>query len=611
APMIGDLSIYSSGATVNDFFIVDLEKELQEVDYTYNIRGWLKSINDIEDLGVVGGANSDLFAFKINYNTHELGGTPLYNGNISETLWNTLSVNPNTQEYKRKRGYDYTYDALNRIKDADFHKLSGVERDNYYNLSNISYDRNGNIITLARSGVDNSGSLIEDMDDLTYAYDGNQLYDISEAGNHSYGFKDFENNQNLDYTYDANGNMTYDYNKEILISYNHLNLPTSVVKSSQELITYIYDATGVKQSKSVTEDTNTTITDYANNFIYKDSKLEFFSHPEGYTEYDGKNYDYIYQYKDHLGNIRLSYSDINNNGKIETSSEIIEENNYYPFGLKHKGYNNVINGTDHPYGFGGMEEQDELGLGWIDITARNYDPALGRWMNLDLMSEAQYSFSPYHYAYNSPIAYSDPTGMIGESDTTTVVNGDDPTQTFVVDDGYDFEFVVDSDVFNKIKETGSIKGTGAYYRWFFEAVGHEVKKTDGSATDEVASFVLYDTVGDVIIALSEKDIGKGVLNIAAGKLKKLKKFARWLKKNKGKKIPGTKQGGGQFKNKEGNLPKTDANGKEVTYQKYDVNPAPQHGATRGTERMVTGTDGKVYYTNDHYKTFTEIKPDGN
>ena len=53
-------------------------------------------------------------------------------------------------------------------------------------------------------------------------------------------------------------------------------------------------------------------------------------------------YDYVYQYKDHLGNIRLSYSDSDGDGAITASTEIIEENNYYPFGLKHKGYNSDI-----------------------------------------------------------------------------------------------------------------------------------------------------------------------------------------------------------------------------------------------------------------------------
>ncbi|WP_445322230.1 ribonuclease domain-containing protein [Paenibacillus sp. FSL M7-1046] len=28
---------------------------------------------------------------------------------------------------------------------------------------------------------------------------------------------------------------------------------------------------------------------------------------------------------------------------------------------------------------------------------------------------------------------------------------------------------------------------------------------------------------------------------------------------------------------------------------------------RGAERLVTGDDGTVYYTNDHYKAFVKIK----
>ena len=120
--------------------------------------------------------------------------------------------------------------------------------------------------------------------------------------------------------------------------------------------------------------------------------------------------NYVYQYKDHLGNVRLSYADTDNNGIIDANTEIIEENNYYPFGLKHKGYNNVITGRDHKYGFGGKEEQDELGLEWHDFHARNYDAALGRWMNLDPFSEKYSSVSPYNYTLNNPIFFVDPDG---------------------------------------------------------------------------------------------------------------------------------------------------------------------------------------------------------
>ncbi|WP_298547101.1 RHS repeat-associated core domain-containing protein [uncultured Aquimarina sp.] len=84
---------------------------------------------------------------------------------------------------------------------------------------------------------------------------------------------------------------------------------------------------------------------------------------------------------------------------------------YYPFGLQHKGYNDLIV-SEHNYGFGGKEEQDELDLAWIDITARNYDPAIGRWMNIDPLAEKMRRHSPYNYAFDNPIFFVDPDGMM-------------------------------------------------------------------------------------------------------------------------------------------------------------------------------------------------------
>ncbi|WP_237561837.1 DUF6443 domain-containing protein [Flagellimonas algicola] len=373
---------------------------LQTVDYGYNVRGWLKSINQDAN------ADNDLFNFGINYNTVAHGGTALFNGNIAETQWET--ANDNIQ-----RWYHYGYDALNRITGA-------TSNTGNYDVANITYDKNGNIQTLNRDGwQDNGGGTVyPDMDILDYDYNaGNRLLKVTDTGNTNFGFKDPTTTGN-DYRYDDNGNLVMDQNKGIGndavdgISYNHLNLPTSVVINGQT-ISYIYDAAGTKLRKNA----EGSVTDYAGNYVYTDNNgtpvLEFLSHPEGYASPDGQGaYDYVYQYKDHLGNIRLSFMD--NNG----TTEIVEENNYYPFGLKHKGYNDTTsplgNSVANRWKFGGKELDDSFNdaLATYDFGARNYSPDLGRWMNVDPLADllTQYDKSPYAYAWNNPIFFIDPDG---------------------------------------------------------------------------------------------------------------------------------------------------------------------------------------------------------
>lgn len=393
------------------------QSRLQDIDFTYNVRGWLKTINDVANMG------SDLFAFKLNYNTKEMGGwyPKLYNGNISEAIWKTANdVNANGET----RAYAYRYDDLNRILNADY----GIKTTGTYNLSSgydtrtISYDKNGNLLNLTRVEIG-------EIDQLVYSYNGNQLTKVDDLVTSSQANKGFDDGTNTgnDYTYDANGNMLTDANKGIStnISYNHLNLPTQVTFSSGN-IQYIYDATGVKLKKIVS--TGTT-TDYAGPYIYEGGTLKFFSQPEGYVEPDGSSFDYVYQYKDHLGNIRLTYADSDGNGSINASTEIIEEHNYYAYGLKHQGYNtNVsanVNSAAKRWMFGGMEYGEELGLDWYDISARNYDPALGRWMNIDPLAEQMRRHSPYNYAFDNPIFFLDPDGMM------PCPNGNCPDQEFI------------------------------------------------------------------------------------------------------------------------------------------------------------------------------------
>ncbi|WP_280936082.1 DUF6443 domain-containing protein [Aquimarina sp. 2201CG14-23] len=388
--LMGDVCMYHNTSGVKNFRVSgELKQGLQTVDYTYNVRGWLRQINNPDQQ-----LTDDLFAFKINYNNTDVAGsTALYNGNISETHWKTANDGV-------KRHYTYSYDALSRI-------TKGIDNTGRYNLTDVSYDKNGNLLNLTRQGWQN-GVSYANMDRLHYTYDqGNRLMKVIDTGNDNYGFKDGVNTQGIDYEYDVNGNMTVDRNKGITnITYNHLNLPTVVTINGKQ-IRYTYDATGTKLTKSV----NGVYTHYDGSYVYEGQELQFFKHPEGYIEPNTNDgFDYIYQYRDHIDNIRLSYSDTNKDG-IVTKDEIRKENNYYPFGLKHEGYNNVVRSRNHKYGFGGKEEQDELGLDWIDITVRNYDPALGRWMNIDLLAEIMRRHSPYNYAFNNPIFFTDPDGM--------------------------------------------------------------------------------------------------------------------------------------------------------------------------------------------------------
>ena len=394
---------------------------LQQVDYSYNIRGWLTSINRVGNLAT-GGQPQDLFAFHILYND-VIGAhadvEPLYNGNISQTFWRTASDNI-------QRSYGYVYDPVNRLLDAHY-KIPNSSVFGSYN-EHLTYDNNGNILTLKRNGLQESEQQLFQIDDLDYEYQGNQLLNVTDATTYSEGFDDGnDHNQTnkVDFEYDDYGNMIKDRNKNISeITYNHLNLPKKITFENNQSIEYIYGADGSKLRKTVTEGSKTHNTDYLDGFQYKQGRLSFFPTAEGYANVTYKFssngplltfYNYVYNYTDHLGNIRLRYT---KDPQAETGLKILEEDHYYPFGLKHKGYNNEHNifhppiGTPHKvvivpitpnlsdpykYKYQGQERQDELGLNWDSFKWRYYDYAIGRFMSVDPLAE--------NYPHNSTYAF--------------------------------------------------------------------------------------------------------------------------------------------------------------------------------------------------------------
>jgi RHS repeat-associated protein len=323
---------------------------LANLDYDYNIRGWLLSVN--KDY-ISSSTNSDqYFGMQLGYDKNASFGafTPQYNGNISGTIWKS-------EGDQQKRKYDFTYDAVNRLTGADFNqyvsgtgiaaifnKTAGID----FSLSNLSFDANGNIMTMNQTGLKLNTS--PTIDQLTYTYitNSNKLAKVADGivttDNGKLGdFKDGTNTGTDDYSYDINGNLTLDNNKAISsITYNHLNLPLVITVTGKGTIAYTYDAAGNKLKKVTTETgatvpyngtnytavTITTTTTYLGGTVFETKtysnaalsslqytdKLQLMGHEEGRIRglYDntaapntltGLAYDYML--KDHLGNVRM------------------------------------------------------------------------------------------------------------------------------------------------------------------------------------------------------------------------------------------------------------------------------------------------------------------
>jgi hypothetical protein len=53
------------------------------------------------------------------------------------------------------------------------------------------------------------------------------------------------------------------------------------------------------------------------------------------------------------------------------------------------------------------------------------------------------------------------------------------------------------------------------------------------------------------------------------------------------------------------LPQHKPDGAAITYMEYDTKQY-QPGVNRGAERFVKGSDGRYYFTSDHYQTFRKF-----
>ncbi len=293
------------------------EDNLQGVDYTYTIEGWLKGVNHVR-LGTTNSSDPltdglngsrmgvDAFGMVLGYydgdylrsfgggakqspfnsatstpstiGAYNLSGGNLFNGNVTSwtnTLFPSQLLQPpptpgpyGLPQYElMTTGSTYQYDRLNRLLTDVFTIYGGsawMPTNDY--RSSYTYDPNGNILTLMRNGYGTRpGGLA--MDNLTYNYGpgvvpttNNRLQFVTDAPTipaTAYD-GDLETQGPGNYTYDQIGNIVEDFVDGVAIKWNPAGKIEKIrkvtgVPFADQTITYYYDAAG-QRVKKVFED---------------------------------------------------------------------------------------------------------------------------------------------------------------------------------------------------------------------------------------------------------------------------------------------------------------------------------------------------------------------
>ncbi|NBA87971.1 hypothetical protein GVN16_19530 [Emticicia sp. CRIBPO] len=405
--------------------------DLQKVDFTYNIRGWMSGMNNPQNMTPNAG-EFDFFAMTLNY---------AGDGNISsQTYRSAYRTGFHTDNYAITAQpiytHTFTYDAQKRLNGSslghtatpNIFKLEGAES------GKMGYDENGNIKSLHRliNGVY--------IDKLNYNYlasgssvQTNRLIGVSDIGgnpNTNY-FKDDASNSTNDYTYYTEGSLKTDNNKGLEITYNALGLVREVKKDNIIVNQYTYTAGGSK----VRMTTSTKSYDYIGNTVFADNVIEFTGTAEGRwlpkEQLKAFKADpavnptapalfgrYEFTLKDHLGNSRVSCRCLERENATNASQTyplvVTNEFQYDPWGVNiEKEILASPNQFDKftpgdRYKYNGKEFVADAGL--YDYGARMYDAVIGRWGGIDPSSEKYIGVSPYNYVLNNPLRIIDPDG---------------------------------------------------------------------------------------------------------------------------------------------------------------------------------------------------------
>ena len=299
----------------------------------------------------------------------------------------------------------------------------------------LTYDRNGNLLTLIRyaDSVQTSnrryiysGNRLERMEkDKVIAWDeievlpGGPVVVVPGAAMQDNGVSALRAGISIDtsavirpvnpgiilhsrYAHDRNGNLTYDMELETNFAYNNLNLLEKAMRNDTIVAKYSYLADGTKLSAVNADDCGFA---YRGSFTYRtdaEANRVFESTPFGGGRIVGTvdaETEVRYFLTDHLGSVRVVATDQNN---------VIEHNDYYPFGKRWNSASLPI--SDNRDRFNGKEDQVFIGDCLADYGARCYNKLNGRWLAQDPKAENFINYSQYCFCGNNPISRIDING---------------------------------------------------------------------------------------------------------------------------------------------------------------------------------------------------------
>ncbi len=390
--------------------IVRLGQGLQQLNYAYNERGWLKSINN--GTSSPAGAPSDVFGEQIYYDDFPnppSGVVPQYNGNLQGQ---TISVNGGANTFS------YRYDESDRLKIKHFGE---------YALESFTYDANGNIATqldwLGRTfnNIYHAGTnklTVVDMlnaasdDTLAYDYNGNVASHSGKkaAFHHDIYGRMYATSVEVPYGIDSVHHAHSATGDRIYKRYFHPyrvecsqarsgegeggeeGEPTRPPSDSASLWCMEADTTATYyvwgQGRILAEYRRPYAGAVHTNFIYAGASRIALR--------DSLN-QLAYYLNDHLGSTSVV---------LDSSGTVRSGYLYSAFGLSLA----EIGGSPQSYRYTGKPLDREAGLNLYWYGARFYDPEIGRFLALDPAASKYPGLSPYAYCANNPLKNVDPTG---------------------------------------------------------------------------------------------------------------------------------------------------------------------------------------------------------